>query len=108
VLLPCPAALLFNNRDLLYDNAVRLRIPFTSFVTANLPLEVLFAYGSSFTEGYRKAASYVDRILKGANPGDLPIEQPTKFDFVINLRTAKAFGLTVPQSVLTRADAIIQ
>ena len=71
-------------------------------------LEVLFAYGSSFTEGYRKAASYVDRILKGANPGDLPIEQPTKFDFVINLRTAKAFGLTVPQSVLTRADAIIQ
>jgi putative tryptophan/tyrosine transport system substrate-binding protein len=108
VLLPCPAALLFNNRDLLYDNAVRLRIPFTSFVTANVPLGVLFAYASSFTEGYRKAASYVDRILKGANPGDLPIEQPTKFEFVLNVKTAKAFGLTIPQSVLLRADQVIQ
>ena len=108
VLLPCPVALLFNNRDLLYENAIRLRIPFTSFVTANLPLGVLFAYAPSFTEGYRKAASYVDRILKGANPGDLPIEQPTKFEFVLNLKTAKAFGLTIPQSVLLRADQVIQ
>jgi putative tryptophan/tyrosine transport system substrate-binding protein len=108
VLLPCPVALLFNNRDLLYENAIRLGIPFTSFVTANLPLGVLFAYAPSFTEGYRKAASYVDRILKGANPGDLPIEQPTKFEFVLNLKTAKAFGLTIPQSVLLRADQVIQ
>jgi len=108
VLLPCPVALLFNNRDLLYENANRLRIPFTSFVTANLPLGVLFAYAPSFTEGYRKAASYVDRILKGANPGDLPIEQPTKFEFVLNLKTAKAFGLTIPHSVLLRADQVIQ
>jgi hypothetical protein len=108
VLLPCPVALLFNNRDLLYENANRLRIPFTSFVTANLPLGVLFAYAPSFTEGYRKAASYVDRILNGANPGDLPMEQPTKFEFVLNLKTAKAFGLTIPQSVLLRADQVIQ
>jgi putative tryptophan/tyrosine transport system substrate-binding protein len=69
---------------------------------------VLFAYAPSFTEGYRKAASYVDRILKGANPGDLPIEQPTKFEFVLNLKTAKAFGLTIPQSVLLRADQVIE
>ena len=63
VLLPCPVALLFNNRDLLYESAIRLRIPFTSFVTATLPLGVLFSYAPSFTEGYRKAATYVDKIL---------------------------------------------
>jgi putative tryptophan/tyrosine transport system substrate-binding protein len=108
VLLPCAVALLFNNRDLLYENANRLRIPFTSFVTANVPLGVLFAYAPSFTEGYRKAASYVGRILKGARPGDLPVEQPTKFEFVVNLKTAKSLGLAIPPSVLARADQIIE
>src|SRR5262249_42650752 len=108
VLLPCPFALLFNNRDLMYENAVRLRIPFTSFVTANLPVGVLFAYAPSFAEGYRHAATYVDKILKGAKPGDLPFEQPIKFELVINLKTAKAFGLTIPPSVLGRADRVIE
>jgi putative tryptophan/tyrosine transport system substrate-binding protein len=108
VLLPCPAPMLFNNRTLLFESAVRLRIPFTSFVVANVPLGVLFAYSASFVEGYQRAATYVDKILKGAKPGDLPIEQPTKFELVINLKTAKAFGLKIPQSVLGRADQVIE
>jgi len=65
-------------------------------------------YGGSVPERYRRAAVYVDRILKGSKPSDLPVEQPTKFDMMINLRTAKALGLTIPQSLLLRADEIIQ
>jgi putative ABC transport system substrate-binding protein len=108
LLLPCPAAMLFDNRDLLFDSAVRLRIPFSSFAVGNVPEGVLFAYSASFTDGYGRAATYVDRILKGARPGDLPIEQPTKFDFIINLKTAKALGLAIPPSVLLRADQVIE
>lgn len=108
VLLPCPSAVMFNYRKLLFDNARRLRIPFTSFVVANVPDGVLFAYAADMHETRKRAAVYVDKVLKGANPAELPIEQPTNFHLVLNIKTAKALDIALPRSILVRADRVIE
>ncbi len=90
------------------DLAAKRRMP-TMFMDRDyVAAGGLMSYGSDFSEEFRHAAEYVDKILKGAKPADLPVEQPTKFELIINLKTAKALGLTIPQSLLSRADEVIQ
>jgi putative ABC transport system substrate-binding protein len=107
-LLVADDALINNNRKRILDLAERTRLPAIYFNSAWAQAGGLMAYGPSERETYGRAAVFVDKILKGAKPGDLPVEQPTKFELVINLKTAKALGLTIPPSLLLRADEIIE
>jgi putative tryptophan/tyrosine transport system substrate-binding protein len=100
--------MMFAHRQQLADLAIRHRLPMMSNVRKYAEVGSLMSYWADRADLSRRAASYVDRILKGARPGDLPIEQPTKFEFVTNLKTAKALGITIPQAVLLRADEVIQ
>jgi len=96
------------NRALLIKLAAQRRLP-DMYVFSFYPRAGgLMSYGANAEDLYRRAAEYVDRILKGTKPADLPVERPAKFELAINLKTAKALGLTIPQSVLVRADEIIQ
>jgi len=103
-----PSPMFTSERERLVDLAAKNRLPtmfpYSEFVDAG----GLMAYGANLADLSRRAAAYVDKILKGAKPGDLPVEEPTKFELVINLKTAKALGLTIPPSLLQRADHIIE
>ena len=90
------------------DLALKYRLPATHALKEYAHAGLLLTYGANLPDLYRRAASYVDRIVKGAKPSDLPVEQPTKFELVINLFTAKALGVTIPQSLLLRADEVIR
>ena len=103
-----PSPFLNAHRRLLIDLAARYHLPAMYEFQEYVHDGGLMSYGANLVDMYRRAASYVDRILKGAKPGDLPIERPTKFELVINLKTAKALGLTIPPSLLGRADEVIQ
>jgi putative ABC transport system substrate-binding protein len=96
------------NRKQIADLALKHRVPTAFGLSDMAKAGGLMSYGPHYGHLYRRAASYIHRILNGANPSDLPIEQPTEFEFVINLKTAKALGLTIPQSLLLRADHVIQ
>ena len=97
-----------SNAERIAEAALAHRLPVFGTGRPLTEAGILASYGASASVAARRSATYVQKILKGAKPGDLPIEQPTKFEFVINRRTAKALGLTVPQSLLLRADEVIQ
>ena len=100
--------MIFTNRVRINTLALGARLPtmynFREYVQAG----GLISYGANLTDLFRRSAEYVDKILRGTKPGDIPVEQPTKFDFVINLTTAKALGLDVPPTLLARADEVIE
>ena len=102
-------SLLFGQRMRIADLAVQNRLPAIAWTPEFAESgRLLMVYGPNVAEMHRRAAAYVDKILKGAKPADLPVEQPTKFEFVINLKTAKALGLTIPQTLILRADHVIE
>ena len=95
-------------RKTIVELASRSRLPAMYIDRSFVEAGGLMSYGANIADGWQRAAIYVDKILKGAKPGDLPVEQPTKFELVINLKTAKQIGLTIPPNVLARADRVIK
>jgi putative tryptophan/tyrosine transport system substrate-binding protein len=103
-----PNVFLFAHRRRIVELAMKNRLPTIYEIRQYVDAGGLMSYGASPTDTLRRLGTYVVKILKGARPADLPVEQPTKFELVINLKTAKALGLRIPQSLLLRADEIIQ
>jgi ABC-type uncharacterized transport system substrate-binding protein len=102
------SSMFINERRRLVDLAAKNRLPALYPTRESVDAGGLMSYGPNLADSFRRAATYVDRILKGAKPGDLPVEQPTRYELVINLKTAKALGLTIPESLLGRADEVIR
>jgi putative ABC transport system substrate-binding protein len=100
--------LMYANQKRIAGFALKSRLPSIYSQKEYVDAGGLMSYGNDITEHYRRVAYYVDRILKGAKPADLPVEQPTKFELVINVKTAKQIGVTIPQSLLYRADTVIK
>ena len=98
----------FTHRAAIISAAARNNVPAVYWQSHFAREGGLLSYGVDAPDIYRRAATYVDRILRGAKPGDLPVQLPTKYEMVVNLKTAKALGLTVPQSILLRADEVIE
>jgi putative tryptophan/tyrosine transport system substrate-binding protein len=107
-LLVFPGPMLFEARRNIVAHAAKNRLPAVYPWREAAAVGGLMSYATNFPDMYRHAATYVDKILKGAKPADLPVEQPTKFELVINMKTAKALGLTIPHSLLLRADQVIE
>jgi putative ABC transport system substrate-binding protein len=103
-----PSPMLFGERRRIVGLAAKYRLPSMAMGREFVELGGLIAYGASISELNRRSATYVDKILKGAKPADLPVEQPTKFELVINLKSAKALGIIIPPALLTRADDVIE
>jgi putative ABC transport system substrate-binding protein len=100
--------LMRDNQKRIVGFSLKSRLPSIYFYREAVDAGALMYYGADQADNYRRVATYVDKILKGANPADLPVEQPTKFELVINLKTAKQIGLTNPPNVLARADKVIK